>query len=330
MYISYKCVYILYRDCCFLSLNGKEPLDERETLASLNIVSGDLLHVICHSEQCTDLKSCMQRHRSSAETSQGPSQESVCRHNEWKNSTESRTCVSDKQEEKEEEEKEDKEHLLPSLLGEGDGRGEEEMKEGGRGGGGGGGGGRGRAERERGGKERGGGAREKGERERGGNGRGRGGGGGGGGGRGGNGRGRGGGGGGGGGRGGNGRGRGGGGGGRGRVERERGGGRRGKAEREIRGGGGGGGGGGGERRQNVNQGSSEPDISMRILLSPNVPSPAGIDITNNRFGGHFDEFIQNQSVAASSVGSAVLSAASTVAMGLHMMMLDAGFMYNKV
>ena len=152
-------MYLLYRDCCFLSLNGKEPLDERETLADLNIVSGDLLHVMCDSERCVDSNSCMQPHCSSAGTSPGPSHESVCRNKEYKRSMESRTRVLDAQEEKEEKE-EDKKHLLPSLLGGG---------EGGRGGGGGGGGGK------RGGGGGGGGERGGGVRGGGGGGRGRGG-----------------------------------------------------------------------------------------------------------------------------------------------------------
>ena len=204
-------MYLLYRDCCFLSLNGKEPLDERETLADLSIVSGDLLHVMCDSECCVDSNSCMQPHCSSAGTSPGPSHESVCRNKEYKRSMESRARVLDAQEEKEEKE-EDKKHLLPSLLGGGNRGGEK-----------GGGGGGGERERGVGGGERGGG-----------------------------------------------------GGGRGRGGRE-------------------------ERRENMNQGLSEPHISLRILPSPNVSSPAGIDITNNRIGSHFEEFVQSQCVAAGSM-----------------------------
>ena len=163
-------MYLLYRDCCFLSLNGKEPLDERETLADLNIVSGDLLHIMCDSECCVGSNSCMQPHCSSAGTSPGPSHESVCRNKEYKRSMKSRTRVLDAQEEKEEKE-EDKKHLLPSLLGGGDRGGE-----GGRGGGGGGGGGKrgggggkrgggGGGERKRGGRGGGGGGERKEEEE---------------------------------------------------------------------------------------------------------------------------------------------------------------------
>ena len=71
---SFHINIFVYRDSCRLSLNGRDPLDENETLEQLDIVSGDLLHVIHGAEWASDV----QPQSSAAQDTRGPSTDTQC------------------------------------------------------------------------------------------------------------------------------------------------------------------------------------------------------------------------------------------------------------